>query len=225
MKRKTYYMVLGVSDIESPSGIRAAYRDLAKKVHPDLAGEQSAGVFREVTEAYHVLSNPERRREYDHQLRRPDPLEAVSSLHSMARPSARRPVTILGQPESIEPSFEAMFDRFFRNFSGVGVPKSERLEGLNFEVLLTPAEIAHGCVVPVQVPVFRPCPQCDGTGYSWAFPCTYCQRQGLIETEQIVRIRVPPMVPSGTVFELPLQGLGIHNLYLRLHVFRAGGTP
>lgn len=115
--------------------------------------------------------------------------------------------------------------RFARNFSGVGVPKSERPEGLNFEALLTPEEIAHGCVVPVRVPVFRRCPHCRGTGHDWAFPCAYCQRQGLIQTEETIRVRVPPMVPSGTVFEVPLQGLGIHNFYLRLHVFRTGGTP
>ena len=41
MERKTYYMVRGVSSTESPRGIRAAYRDLAKRLHPDVAGEQA----------------------------------------------------------------------------------------------------------------------------------------------------------------------------------------
>jgi len=70
MKRKTYYVILGVSNTESPRGIRAAYRDLAKRLHPDVAGEQSTRAFQEVTEAYDVLSDPARRRDYNNKLRR-----------------------------------------------------------------------------------------------------------------------------------------------------------
>jgi hypothetical protein len=40
----------------------------------------------------------------------------------------------------------------------------------------------------------------------------------MIETEAVVRVRIPPMSPSGSIFEIPLQGLGIHNFYLRLHL-------
>ncbi len=198
MQRRTYYKILGVSHTESPSGIRAAYRGLAKRVHPDLAGEQSASAFREVTEAYDILSDPVRRHEYDRQLTRVEHGESVEIHQAEPGPIVREPVTILGNSEM--PSFEAMFDRFLRNFTNVGIPKSEQLEGLNFEVLLTAEEVAHGCVVPVGVP------------------------QGLVETETIVHVRIPPMTPLGTIFEVPLRGLGIHNFYLRLHVFRAGSA-
>jgi DnaJ-class molecular chaperone len=51
------------------------------------------------------------------------------------------------------------------------------------------------------------------------FPCLACGQEGTIEEEQIVRVRIPPMARSGSVFEMPLQGLGIHNFLLRLHVF------
>lgn len=115
-----------------------------------------------------------------------------------------------------------MRDRFLRNFTGLGVPKSEHLESLNVEVLLTPEEAAGGCVVPVGVPVFARCPRCRGTGHDWVFPCLNCQQQGLIETEVSVPVRIPPLVTPGAIFELPLDGLGIHNFFLRLHVFVDG---
>ena len=200
MERKTYYMILGVSSTESPKGIRAAYRDLAKRLHPDVSGDETTGAFQEVAEAYRVLSDP--------QLRRPPP-----------EPPVREPLTILGHPEDIHPSFDAMYDRFLRNFTGIGIPKSEHLEGLNFEVLLTPDESALGCTVPVRVPVFSRCPECGGSGRDWMFPCAFCQQQGMVESEQTVRVRIPPMSPSGLVLEIPLQGLGINNFYLRLHLF------
>lgn len=208
MEKKTYYMILGVSRSETPRGIRAAYRDLAKKLHPDVAGEQTTRAFQEATEAYDVLSDPERRRDYNHRLRRAEAHGAIP----------RQPIAVVGDMESVTPSFEAMYERFRRNFTGIGIPKAERLESLSFEVFLTFDEAENGCVVPIGVPVFHRCPQCGGSGRDWLYPCVACQEQGMIESERIVRVRIPPMVPSGSVFEIPLEGLGIHNFYLRLRV-------
>ncbi len=219
MERKTYYMILGVSSTESDRGIRSAYRDLAKRLHPDVAGEQATRSFQEISEAYSVLSDPQRRREYNHGLSGVEHGEIVTAQRSPPGPIVHEPVTILGNRESIRPSFEAMYDRFLRNFTGIDVPKSEHLESLDFEVLLTAEEAARGCVVPVGVPVFSRCAQCGGSGHDWVFPCAYCQQRGMIESEERLRIRIPPMAPSGSIFEIPLRGLGIHNFYLRLQVF------
>jgi DnaJ-class molecular chaperone len=218
MARKTYYMVLGVSSTESPGGIRAAYRDLAKRLHPDVAGKEATRAFQEVSEAYNVLSDPQRRREYNRKLSRAEEGGLVSQRRAPPEPQVREPVSILGNPEEIRPSFEAMFARFLRNFTGIGAPKSEQLEALNFEVLLTPEEALRGCIVPVGVPMFSRCPRCGGSGRDWLFPCVYCQGRGMLETEEIVRIRIPPMAPRGSILEIPLQGLNVHNFYLRLHV-------
>jgi molecular chaperone DnaJ/curved DNA-binding protein len=128
-------------------------------------------------------------------------------------------LSILGSPEGIRPSYAALRERFARNFTHLGVPKSEQLEALNVEVLLTREEAARGCIVPVGVPVFTSCPHCAGTGRDWIFPCAYCLQQGVVEGEACVRVRIPPMAPQGSTYELPLQGLGIHNFFLRLHVF------
>lgn len=219
MGNKPYYLILGVSRNESPSGIRAAYRDLVKKLHPDVAGERSTRALQEVIEAYDVLSDPQRRREYNDALRRAEDGEVVVVQQGKPGPIVRSPANIVRDRADIHPSFEAMCDRFLRNFTGIAVPKSEHLEGLNFEVLLTAQESLLGCVVPVSVPVFERCPQCGGSGRDWVFPCTYCQQQGMIEKEEFVRIRIPPRAPSGSIFELRLRGLGIHNFFLRLHVF------
>lgn len=219
MERKTYYMILGVESTESPTGIRAAYRDLAKRLHPDVAGERATRAFQEISEAYDVLSDPQRRRDYNDSLRRSSQGEVVEVRRVPAEPLVRGPITLLGRREGMRPSFEAMHERFLRNFTGIGTPKSERVEGLNFEVLLSPEEATRGCVVPVGVPVFTRCPECRGSGRDWVFPCAYCRQRGMIENEEVVRIRVPPMVPPGSIFEIPLRGFGIHNFYLRLHVF------
>lgn len=218
MDGKTYYMILGVSRGESSEGIRAAYRDLAKKLHPDVAGQQATRAFQEVSEAYDVLSDPQRRREYENELRRAEN-DVVPIQPAPAEPVASAPVSIFSAAENVRPSVEAMYDRFFRRVTDLRIPKSQHLEGLNVEVVLTHEEARHGCVLPVGVPAFRRCPSCGGSGRDWLLPCLSCQQEGMIEAEEVVQVRIPAMARSGSIYEMSIQGLGIHNFYLRLYVF------
>lgn len=67
MDKRDYYEVLGVSRNASEKEIKSAYRKLAKKYHPDSnQGNQDAeNKFKEASEAYSVLSDPEKRKQYD----------------------------------------------------------------------------------------------------------------------------------------------------------------
>ncbi|NPV08060.1 MAG: J domain-containing protein [Anaerolineae bacterium] len=67
MEYKDYYKILGVSRDASDDDIRKAYRRLARKHHPDVNpnDKEAANRFKEINEAYHVLSDPEKRRKYD----------------------------------------------------------------------------------------------------------------------------------------------------------------
>jgi molecular chaperone DnaJ/curved DNA-binding protein len=56
------------------------------------------------------------------------------------------------------------------------------------------------------------------------FPCSGCDGEGLIEEQENVRIYVPPMVGDGTLMEVPLRGLGVHDFYLRVHIRVAYGA-
>src|SRR5215210_3245163 len=62
---RDYYDVLGVSPGAGADEIKRAYRQLARRYHPDISGDDRAGAFLEVSRAYDVLRDPERRRSYD----------------------------------------------------------------------------------------------------------------------------------------------------------------
>ncbi len=224
MMTKDYYVILGVARTESTSGIREAFRELVNRYHPERVGPQGARAFQDMVEAYQVLSDPERRKLYQQGLRhaegsaesQPTPILVGQRL----QPESLVPesMSVLRGFQTIQPSFETVFARLLRNFTGIRVPKGERVEGLTVEVLLSPAEAARGGVAPLGVPVFSPCPVCGGSGRDWLFPCTYCREQGMVEEEETVRIPLPPIVREGTILEAPIRGLGIHNFYLRLSI-------
>jgi molecular chaperone DnaJ len=226
MPAKDYYVVLGVPRTETLAGIRSAYRALARRYHPDYAGEQATPTFQEITDAYEALSDPQRRRDHNQNLRQAEEIGGWARTAQAAAWPAAEPlvpdrwpsVSILDDPGSIRPSFEALRERLMRNFTGVGVPKSEAVEGLNMDLVLTPGEAAQGVVVAIGVPTVHRCPVCDGSGVDWAYPCAFCGHQGVVTEEEVVRVRIPPLVRPGTILEIPLESLGIRNLFLRFHV-------
>jgi len=218
MVAKNYYLILGVSESESPAGIRARYRDLVRALHPDVAGPQSTSAFQKVAEAYAVLADPLARRRHDTELAMREERLPVQARDDSVAPWRWEPVSPLAEPLAVRPSFEALVERLFRNFTGIGIPKAERPEGLTFEVILTPEEAERGVEVPIALPRVESCHECGGIGRVWFFPCASCGGQRVIVSERMVRIQIPRLVRPESVIEVPLYGLGIHNLYLRLHV-------
>jgi DnaJ-class molecular chaperone len=223
MDTKDYYMILGITRAESPSGIREAFRELAKRYHPDRVGAQGTTFFQEIVEAYEVLSDPERRTLYNRGLQHAEGGESWQA-EPIIMGQAVPPEPLVPEPlqwrhfSQMRPSREALLDRLRRNFTGRNLPKGERLEALTIEIILSPDEALRGRTLLIGVPVFYPCPMCNGSGRDWLFPCVYCQQQGMVEEAETVRIHIPPLVQDGAVVALPLRGLGIHNVYVRVLV-------
>src|SRR5581483_11289215 len=170
MAIKNYYAILGVSQNETPSAIRAAYRDAVRRTHPDHAGPQATPAFQEIVEAHSVLSDPDRRREYNQTLSRYEGDRGRPGLlHPF--PGESEPRSIFADAHAVHPSFEALADRLLRNFTGLDIPKAERPERLSVEVILTPEEAARGGFLSIGIPVDEVCRFCGGTGNDWLFPC------------------------------------------------------
>ncbi len=171
MATRNYYVVLGVASNETEQGVRAAFRDLAKRYHPDRGGPAGAGPFREAAEAYRVLGDPARRRQYD---------ELLQQQRPHARERLVRDVSMRRDLADVRPSEEAMFKRFERNFTREAVPKGERVDELNVEVAVSPEEAGKGARLRIGIPVFGRCARCRGLG------CIDCEGTGTVEGERPV---------------------------------------
>jgi DnaJ-class molecular chaperone len=217
MAEKDYYLVLGIARSESPTGVRSAFRDLVRRHHPDRAGPGSAPRFREIVEAYRVLSDPDRRREYDMRSYVPEPVR-MPPVGREAPHGAFHPIDVFETRDSIRSSADALFDRLLRNFAAAAAPKAERLEPLLCDVALTAAEATVGGVLPIQIPISAACRSCHGAGSVAGFSCRVCDAAGSIATQVVVPLRIPPRVQPGTIIEASLDRWGIRNLWLRARI-------
>ena len=218
MARKDYYLVLGISREESPHGIRKAFRDLARRHHPDHAGPGGTPLFRDVVEAYRVLSDPQRRRQYDAEVGSRIP------VHIPSRPSLRRerpvfdPCELFTDAGAIRPTAEDLFDRILRNFVSPR-DKSERLQPLLCDVALSSGEARRGGILPLRIPIRAVCSACHGAGHVFSVACRRCDATGHAPSEVTIPLEVPPGVHSGTILDLPLDRWGITNLWLRARIY------
>ena len=206
---KDHYLVLGIPRTAGDQVVRSAFRELARQYRPQWGGPEKGRGFQDILEAYEVLSDPMERAAYDRGLP-PAPEgagaeERASLLRRRAGPEPLilEPVSLVNDFQTFAPSFEEMVSRIMRNFTGIRVPKGEDLQELNVAITLTPGEAARGGILSMGVPVFYRCPFCGGHGRQWLFPCMGCEGQGMVEEEERLVLRVPPMVRRGPSWRRP----------------------
>jgi DnaJ-class molecular chaperone len=201
---RDYYEVLGVTADAGAEEIKRAYRQLARRYHPDISGDERGAAFLELARAYEVLSDPERRRSYD--------VESRSA-------SARRGEWVLSvDPMADEvaidfPSVASVLDRMRHSFFGVGPTAT-----LAAEIVLTPREAFYGVTVPLEVPLRCTCPRCGGRGEIWSEWCLSCCGLGEVPVAHEMRIRVPAGVREGSAFRFSVTPAGAPSTVVEVRV-------
>jgi molecular chaperone DnaJ len=173
MYEKDYYKMLGVSKDAKPAEIKKAFRTLAKKHHPDSNENdpKSEARFKEISEAYDVLSDETRRAEYD---------EARSLVGSGG--GFRVPGGFGGQPggggsstfdlndllrgagQGAGGGFGDVFGNIFNRGGGGGTRRARRGADIESTVTLSFDEALDGLTLPLRLTTDAPCPVCSGTG-------------------------------------------------------------
>jgi molecular chaperone DnaJ len=181
---KDYYQVLGVADKATAADIKKAYRRLAKQYHPDANpdDQQAAERFKEISEAYSVLSDDEKRKQYD----------TMRRLGAFSRGAQNAWSGRGGRPGAAGPRAEDVDFGGFPGFGGLGDLFSSIFgkgkQDAAPEPIETVAEVpfdtaALGGKVPVTVSVTEACSTCGGSGAAPGASvntCGECQGRGTV---------------------------------------------
>jgi molecular chaperone DnaJ len=180
-EKKDYYEVLGVSKEAGEKDIKSAYRKLAMKYHPDKSDAPDAEErFKEISEAYAVLSDPDKRRQYDQFGH-----AGINSQYSQE--DLFRGVNFEDIFRGFGGGGESIFDMFFGGGRRRG---PSRGNDLRYDLDLTLEQAATGIETTIDVPRAEVCPTCSGSGARPGTSPVKCANCG--GTGQITRAQNTP---------------------------------
>lgn len=233
MDFKDYYKTLGVEKNATIKDVKAAYRRLARKYHPDVnPGDKSSEErFKEINEAYEVLSDKDKRSKYDQfgaswkeggGYRPPpgtnsqgaqDGTFYYSNIEDLLRGS--------GQRQAGEENLGGFSD-FFNSLFGGASPRSGRRSGaftgerrsrqalrgedLEFPLDITLEEAVQGTQRSLQMEKEEACKTCGGSGNSGGSICPTCAGSGIHVFPRRIDVKVPPGVREASKVRIPGEG-------------------
>ncbi|MEO6318432.1 MAG: molecular chaperone DnaJ [Acidimicrobiales bacterium] len=181
---KDFYRVLGVTESSSPKEIKTAYRKLSRQYHPDTnAGDAAEERFKEVSAAYDVVGNPDKRKEYD-ELRRLGP--AAAGFPGGGGGGAPGGFSFQDGGD-LGDLLGGLFNRGGRRGGGQGGRGPHRGQDLETELHLTFDDAVAGVTTAVHLTSDAPCHTCNGSGAapgSSPHRCTNCGGQGVVSDNQ-----------------------------------------
>jgi DnaJ-class molecular chaperone len=217
---KDYYKILGVDRKADDKTIKSAYRRLARKHHPDVAkGKDSTDRFKEINEAYEVLSDPEKRRRYDS-------LGPDWQRYTQAPPPGGPGGGFRVEYGGGEAGGAGDFSDFFRTiFGDLGSRGGSRGDGVRLEDLfdtgprgrgsdvqagieITLDEAFQGARKAFAIDIEEPCPTCHGSGHVKRQPCPTCGGNGWQRVRRQVDVKIPAGVKSDQRVRVAGEGAG-----------------
>jgi len=224
---KDYYKILGVDRKADGKTIKSAYRKLARKHHPDVAKGKDAERFKEIAEAYEVLSDPEKRRRYD-------TLGPDWQRYAQPGPGAGQGpgpggfhVEYGSEGGDFSDFFRTIFGDMGGRRGGGGARGGRGGGGINLEDLLGGGGRgrSRGQDVEAQVEISleeafsgtrraftmeldEPCPTCHGSGNVNGKPCSTCGGTGSQRVRRQVDVKVPAGVRTGQRVRVSGEGGG-----------------
>ena len=208
MNKKDYYEVLGVSKTATDSEIKSAFRKLAKKYHPDVSTEENAEEkFKECQEAYAVLSDPSKRKQYDQ--------FGHAAFQGGAGGAGGFSGFDFGDMSDI---FEDLFGGMgggFGGFSGFTSGGSRRSANgprkgndILYRMTIDFEEAVYGTKKDLKLDVVDTCSKCDGKGGFNSSTCSSCRGSGTVTAEQrtmfgtfLTKTTCPDCRGTGTTYE------------------------
>ncbi len=208
MAGKDYYAILGVKRDAGEAEIKKAYRRLARKHHPDVnPGDKSAEArFKEINEAYEVLSDSEKRRKYD---QFGDQWQYADQFTKAGAQGPAADFATGGQSFNFEGDIGSLFGDLFQGFgtrtSGRRA-RARRGRDVDYPVEVILEEAFHGTNRVITLEAEEPCPSCGGSGKIQNLPCSTCRGAGSRRRLKQLEVKLPAGVGDGSRVRVAGQG-------------------
>jgi DnaJ-class molecular chaperone len=211
VKFQDYYEVLGVPRTATADDIKKAYRKLARKYHPDVnPGDSSAEEkFKQIGEAYDVLSDPEKRQRYDQ----------LGENWKAGADFTPPPGWEGGRVEFGDfgdlfgggrgaGGFSDFFETLFGGRRGrrAGAGFAMRGQDIEAAIELSLEEAHHGATRTITLQTAAVCSTCNGSGMRENQPCPTCRGAGVVTRPKTLDVTIPAGVRHGSVIRLAGQG-------------------
>jgi len=218
MAAKDYYNILGVSKTATEKEIKSAYRKLARKYHPDVnPGDKAAEEkFKEISEAYEVLSNPEQRKKYDQYGHLGDAWRHAGEAGFGGQPGGGYPGGAQWQevhihPEDIGVDLSDLLGGFFggRTREARHARRGRQPvkgEDFQYEIEISLLEAYNGTERTFSLESYDACPTCAGTGTVNNQTCPTCAGAGVVKQPKTITVTIPKGVKEGAKIRLAGKG-------------------
>lgn len=217
---KDYYKILGVAEFDSADKIKSAYRSLARKWHPDIAGSTKDVLlkFKEINEAYEVLSNKTKKAEYDKARR----FYNYTQDNKKEEPNTNYKNTT--NPQFEKKSFNFNWDNIWNKNFSENIKASQKGENITSDVEITSFEAFSGVNKTINVLQTHVCPKCKGKKFVNGTICKHCNGKGEFVDYKKFNVKIPAGIKNGSKIRLAGEGgKGINggengDLYLKIHI-------
>jgi DnaJ-class molecular chaperone len=214
MNFKDYYAILGVPKDAAEKDIKSAYRKLARKWHPDANPKnpkEAEEKFKEISEAYEVLGDPEKRKKYD--VLGPNWQQAAQQAEQQRRYRTNVGGREFefdfggpGGPSGFSDFFDVFFSDIGRRQTSRGRGLERRGQDLETTIDLSLSDVYKGGTKAISLQIEDMCPHCGGSGTLGGRLCPQCHGTGRIIVNKRFEVTIPRGIGEGQRIRLAGQG-------------------
>lgn len=243
---KNYYEILGVSIDSTNAEIKSAYRKLARKYHPDINKDSNAiELFKDITEAYETLSNPQKREQYNiiKGLFKTETKTSAQQANEEYKTKTTEK-TFNNTAKAETPKTTTVYTKKYKDNNENFISKNIRLwllklkknkrvrdsykpkkgDNITTDITITPDEVLTGSKRIINIRSTQTCPNCNGHKFINSGKCPKCEGKGSITLTKKLTVTIPKGIKDGAKLRIKGEGYNGKNggcngdLYINIRV-------